>query len=70
MMATAEKVGVQEKEARIAVPAHLVYEELGDVMVYYKGYKEVIEGEKTFEEIMGYGGIAMVSFEYHWKLFN
>ena len=35
------------------VPSYLVYEIMDGKPIYYKGYKNVINGTKTFEEIMG-----------------
>jgi hypothetical protein len=35
------------------VPAYLVYEIMDGKPIYYKGYRNVINGTKTFEEIMG-----------------
>ncbi|WP_266365158.1 Uma2 family endonuclease [Tellurirhabdus rosea] len=38
---------------RKRVPSYLVYETLNGRALYYRGYKEVLSGKKTFEEIMG-----------------
>ena len=35
------------------VPSYLVYEIMDGKPIYYKGYKNVMNGTKTFEEIMG-----------------
>ena len=35
------------------IPAYLIAEQLDDFVFYYKGYKEVLRGEKTFEAIIG-----------------
>lgn len=35
------------------IPKMLIYEEWDGIPVYYKGYRQVIEGEKEPEEIMG-----------------
>ena len=35
------------------IPAYLIAEQLDDYIFYYKGYKEVMRGEKTLEDIMG-----------------
>lgn len=42
------------------VPEHLIYEELNGLPVYYRGYKLVLNKEKTLEEIMGYGSLQWV----------
>jgi|GEM_PF-92215 len=36
-----------------AIPAYLVKEVLDGLPLYYKGYKEILNGNKTLEEIMG-----------------
>jgi len=48
------QVGQKEKAlARKDVPKSLVYEILDGRPIYYKGYKEVLAGNKTLEDIMG-----------------
>lgn len=49
-----EAVAVQKKKSRSrkpAVPESLIYEVVGGKPIYYKGYKEVLNKTKTFEEI-------------------
>jgi len=46
----------QEREARKeqqVIPEYLIYEMDEGKPIYYRGYKEVLAGTKTFEEIMG-----------------
>lgn len=45
--------GVRVRKPRIHVPEHLIYEIMDGKPLYYKGYQEVVAGEKTFSEIMG-----------------
>jgi Uma2 family endonuclease len=45
----------KRKNKQEEIPAYLVYETLDDIPVYYRGYKEVLDKTKTFEEIMAYG---------------
>ncbi|MDX2069856.1 MAG: hypothetical protein SFV55_15615 [Haliscomenobacter sp.] len=35
------------------IPAALIYEIMDGKPVYYKGYREVLNNEKTLEEVMG-----------------
>jgi Uma2 family endonuclease len=50
---------VEKKKQRIPakkntrVPSYLIYEELDGKPIYFKGYKDVLAGTKTIEEIMG-----------------
>ncbi len=61
------------------IPAALIYERLNGKDLYYKGYREVIKGVKTREEIMGSSSLqaAIVTYllrlifsEIDWKTFN
>ncbi|MGB3850586.1 MAG: Uma2 family endonuclease [Tunicatimonas sp.] len=44
-----------EKEALVAesVPESLIYEEIDGQPIYYRGYREVLAGQKKLEDIMG-----------------
>lgn len=42
----------------------LIYEILNGKAVYYRGYKNVIDGTKTIEEIMGSSGLQALIIEY------
>lgn len=46
-----KKKKAQKKQSKI--PKHLIYEEFGGRIYYYKGYKEVLKKQKKFEAIMG-----------------
>lgn len=46
------------------IPAYLIKEEFDGVPLYYKGYKEVLAGKKTFEEIMAAGGLHSIIVTY------
>jgi len=35
------------------IPANLIYEMVGDKPIYYRGYKEYLNGQKQIEELMG-----------------
>ena len=49
-------MGTAEKKRRVRkVPEYLIKEVLDGVPVYYKGYREVLNGKKTKEEIMADG---------------
>ncbi len=45
------------KKTTEQVPGYLVYEELDGIKVYYRGYKNVLLGKQTPEEIRGYGDV-------------
>lgn len=49
----AEKSPRKTKKPIKKVPEHFICEILDGMPIYYKGYLDVIEGKKTFEEIMG-----------------
>jgi len=46
------------------IPDYLIKEEFDGVPLYYKGYKEVLAGTKTFEEIMAAGGLHSILVTY------
>jgi len=46
------------------IPAYLIAEQLDDYIFYYKGYKEVMRGEKTLEDIMGSGVLQFMILQY------
>jgi Uma2 family endonuclease len=57
-------VTLPEAKGRKKVPAYLVKEEFDGVPLYYKGYRDVLSGEKTLEEIMGCSGIQSLIVTY------
>ncbi len=46
------------------IPQQLVYEILDGQPIYYKGYREVIQNKKSFEEIVGASGIQSIIVYY------
>jgi Uma2 family endonuclease len=52
------------KMRRQKIPQILIKEVLNGVPLYYKGYKDVLEGNKTQHEIMGSSGIQSIFIEY------
>ncbi len=46
-----KKKATQPRKAKPKVPPYLVYETVGGKPIYYKGYKDVLNKTKTFEEI-------------------
>jgi len=46
------------------IPAYLIAEQLDDYIFYYKGYKEVMRGEKTLEDIMGSSVLQFMILQY------
>jgi Uma2 family endonuclease len=54
MEKTAErKMRIKSHFSKKEIPRSLVYEEYNGKPLYYRGYKDVLNGLKTFEEIMG-----------------
>ena len=50
----ATKSGVRAQRKTIApIPNELIYEIIDGQPIHYKGYREVLSGQKTFSEIMG-----------------
>ena len=49
----ATKSGVRTRKPRAKVPEHLIYEIIDGQPIHYRGYREVMAGNKTFEEIKG-----------------
>jgi hypothetical protein len=59
------EVQTTEKKKRTrAIPAYLICEELEGKPLYYKGYKDVLSGKKTKEDIMGASGLQMELISY------
>ncbi|WP_229311681.1 Uma2 family endonuclease [Larkinella rosea] len=50
----------EEPKRRKRVPSYLIYETLNGKPLYYRGYKEVLSGKKTPEEIMGSSSLQAV----------
>lgn len=46
------------------IPAFLVKEELDGILLYYKGYREVLQGNKKLEDIMPSSGIHALIVTY------
>lgn len=49
---------------KIAVPEHLLKETFEGVRLYYKGYRQVLNQEKTLEDIMGCSTLQFVILNY------
>ena len=59
-----EVLTLEKKKRSRPIPASLVCEELDGRLLYYKGYKDVLSGKKTKEEIMGGSGLQMELISY------
>ncbi len=46
------------------IPPNLIYEIMDGKPIYYKGYRDVINGTKTFEEIMGASSLQSLIVAY------
>lgn len=69
-MATIEFIETKQRR-RPNVPDALIYETLGRRTLYYKGYKDVLAGLKTPEEIRGCSDIqALLVSTLHGHLYS
>ncbi len=50
------------------VPEHLVKEVIDGMKFYYRGYRQVLNGKKTLEEIMGWSGLQGIIVSYFTEL--
>jgi Uma2 family endonuclease len=64
----ATKSNIQHKKTRLKVPDYLVYELIDGKPIFYKGYREVMSGEKTFSEIMGSSTLQSFIIAYFQRL--
>lgn len=46
------------------IPSYLIAEEIDGIPFYYKGYRQVLNGEKTLEEIMGSSVLQFAIIQY------
>jgi Uma2 family endonuclease len=56
----AEVLEKKPKISRKKVPEFLIYETMDNKPIYFRGYQEVMQGIKTFEEIMGQSDLQMI----------
>lgn len=47
------KVSPEKEAVKTEIPEYLIYEMYMGQPIYYKGYRDVLNGTKTFEQIMG-----------------
>ncbi len=57
MTAVVENIIEPEK---LSIPSSLIYEEMDGIPVYYRGYRDVLSGKKTLEEIMSCSSLQAV----------
>ncbi|WP_373511347.1 Uma2 family endonuclease [Persicitalea sp.] len=60
----ATKSGPKVRKSRAKVPEHLIYEIIDGQPIHYRGYREVMSGQKTFSEIMGSSGLQSLIVTY------
>ena len=63
-MLTAEKQKPKTHRSTPKIPESLIYEIMDGEPLYYKGYREVVSGRKTIEEIMGSSTLQSLLVEY------
>lgn len=63
MIATKSPFTVQRISSK-KIPSYLIYEIMDGKPIYYKGYKEVLAGKKTIEEIMGASSLQTMIIQY------
>ncbi len=66
-MATRGRAAAAAQQQVKQIPDYLVKEEIAGIPFYYKGYKEVLAGNKTPEEIMGSSGLQSVLVSFLFK---
>lgn len=64
MLTATQKDKPKTRRYERKVPDALVYETIDGQPLYYRGYKEVMSGKKTIEEIMGSGSLQAVLVAY------
>lgn len=67
MIATQSNISSGEID-RTKIPEYLIYETFDGEPIHYKGYKQVLEGNKTFSEIMGSSGIQSLIVAYFQRM--
>jgi Uma2 family endonuclease len=60
----AYKRSPRQIESKKKIPKNLIYELLDGEPIYYKGYQDVLNGNKTIEEIMGASGMQAAIIQY------
>lgn len=63
-MAAATVATLAEAIEKPAIPAYLIKEVLDRKPLYYKGYKEVLNNNKTLEDIMGSNSLQLIIISY------
>ena len=54
------KATTEQDTATQAIPRSLVYEEMDGEPIYYRGYREVLDNQKTLDDIMGSSSLQSV----------
>ncbi len=69
-MQTAQAVKQQPRAParKRKVPEYLVKEVIDGIKFYYRGYRHVLNGKKTLEEIMGWSGLQGIIVSYFTEL--
>jgi Uma2 family endonuclease len=68
MLSITEKDKPKTRRYERKVPDALIYEVINGEPLYYRGYKEVMSGKKTIEEIMGSSSLQFVLGNYFVRL--
>ena len=63
-MSTIRNVEVLKEKPKISIPSYLIAEELDGIIFYYKGYRQVLYGEKTVTEIVGSSVLQFIILQY------
>ncbi|MBX2927267.1 MAG: hypothetical protein KF852_05475 [Saprospiraceae bacterium] len=63
-----EAMTVKKTASKKKVPEYLVKEEFDGVKLYYKGYKEVMKGNKKLEDIMPSSGLHSFILTFMFKI--
>jgi len=63
-MSTNTNVEYINEKLVTTIPSYLIAEELDGIIFYYKGYRQVLNGEKTLAEIMGSSVLQFIILQY------
>ncbi len=64
MIATKSPFRTLPKVSAKKIPSVLIYEVMDGSPIYYKGYREVMAGNKTIDEVRGINGLRAIIIEY------
>ena len=67
-MSTGSTEAAKANQVQEEIPAYLIKETIDGIPYYRKGYRSVLRGEKSLEDIMGCSGLQFVILQYFLRL--